>query len=101
MLHWQDLFTRIGPITSLHLRYGRADRSEGVAFVTYQSRSDAEEAIRQFDRANANGQPIYLTLMSAGPSAGTTRRNPFDTAQQPSRSLFDRITPASAEISRT
>jgi THO complex subunit 4 len=37
------------------LRYDRAGRSEGVAYVTYESKEDAEEAVKQFDGANANG----------------------------------------------
>ena len=39
----------------LELGYDRAGRSEGIAFVVYESRDDACEAIRQFDGANANG----------------------------------------------
>ncbi|PHH62019.1 hypothetical protein CDD81_7643 [Ophiocordyceps australis] len=81
-----ELFTRIGPVTRLQLLYDRAGRSEGTAFVTYESRDDAKEAIRQFDGANANGQPIYLSLLHSAPS-----RNPFDTAHMPSRPLAERI----------
>ncbi|KAL7818108.1 hypothetical protein V8C44DRAFT_320151 [Trichoderma aethiopicum] len=81
-----ELFRRIGPITKLQLRYDRSGRSEGVAFVTYESRDDAAEAVRQFDGANANGQPIRLTILSGGPS-----RNPFDTAVMPGKPLSERI----------
>ena len=66
--------------------------------MTYRSAAPAREAIREYDGANANGQPIRLTLMPAGPSAsaGTAPgaaapRNPFDTAVRPGRSQFDRI----------
>ena len=45
----------------LNLRYDRAGRSEGTAYVTYQRQADAEEAIRQFDGANANGQIPFKT----------------------------------------
>ncbi len=85
----QDLFTRIGPVLTLSLRYDRAGRSDGTAFVTYESLSDARLAIREFDGANAKGQPIRLTLMPPARPVGS--RNPFDTAQKPSRSLFERI----------
>ncbi|KAH8905437.1 RNA-binding domain-containing protein [Coniochaeta sp. PMI_546] len=83
------LFKRIGPIQNLRLVYDRAGRSEGVAFVTYESHQDAKDAIREFDGANAAGQPIRLTLMPSGPAP---RRNPFDSAVVPGRSLADRIT---------
>ncbi|KAL9018261.1 MAG: hypothetical protein Q9185_004427 [Variospora sp. 1 TL-2023] len=91
-----DLFTRIGPINSLALRFDRAGRSSGTAFVTYQHLSDARLAIREFDGANAHGQPIRLALLPVAPSHGLRSRaapirNPFDTVERPSRSLFDRI----------
>ncbi|KAL9484586.1 hypothetical protein ACSS6W_003375 [Trichoderma asperelloides] len=81
-----ELFRRIGPITKLQLRYDRSGRSEGVAFVTYEDREDAAEAIKQFDGANANGQPIRLIALSNGNS-----RNPFDTAVMPGKPLSERI----------
>lgn len=94
----QSLFRRIGPVISLSLRFDRAGRSSGTAFVTYHSLDDARLAIREFDGANANGQPIRLTLLPTGPSrdvrgrvSASVPRNPFDTAERPSRSLFDRI----------
>ncbi|KAF4594809.1 THO complex subunit 4A [Ophiocordyceps camponoti-floridani] len=83
----EELFARIGPVARLQLRYDRAGRSEGTAIVTYELKEDAQEAIRQFDGANANGQPIQLTLLSGGPS-----RNAFDTAVMPGRPLAERIT---------
>jgi THO complex subunit 4 len=44
--------------------------------------------MQEFDGANANGQPIRLTLI---PNAPTKPRNPFDAAERPSRSLFERV----------
>ncbi|KAK2628349.1 hypothetical protein QTJ16_002995 [Diplocarpon rosae] len=79
-----DLFNRIGPVVKLTLTYDRAGRSEGVAYVTYETASDAKAAIREFDGANAKGQPIRLIPVPSGPSS---RRG-----APPARSLFDRIT---------
>lgn len=56
-----------------------------MAFVTYKHFTDAQTAIREFDGANAKGQPIRLSLMSSGKP-----RNPFDSAEKPTRSLFER-----------
>lgn len=101
-LFYQDLFTRIGPVTSLSLKYDRSGRSAGTAFITYQTVSSANCAIREFDGANAAGQPIRLTLLPTAPSIDLIRgraaapRNPFDTAVKPGRSLFDRIEAPSA-----
>ncbi|OJD16533.1 hypothetical protein AJ78_03310 [Emergomyces pasteurianus Ep9510] len=95
----EDLFTRIGPISALSLRYDRAGRSEGVAFVTYKRLVDAQTAIREFDGANAKGQPITLTMMSsAGRASG---RNPFDFAEKPKGSLFDRTEKPRTRLSRS
>lgn len=81
----QELFSRIGDVVDVKLRYDRAGRSEGVAFVNYNRVRDANEAIREFDGANAKGQPIRLTLLPQ-----PRRENPFDRVENP-RSLFDRI----------
>src|ERR1700742_3397881 len=83
--HPQDLFTRIAPVIDAKLRYDRAGRSEGLAFVTYEHVADARAAIREFDGANAKGQPIRLSLLPL-----PRRDNPFDRVENP-KSLFDRI----------
>ena len=65
--------------------------------MTYSTVAHARSAIREFDGANANGQPIRLSLLPSGPSGGPRGiregavRNPFDSAIKPGRSLFDRI----------
>ena len=75
----QDLFSRIGPVSNLSLVYDRAGRSEGVAFITYTHLKDAHESIREFDGANAKGQPIRLTLVP-----GRRERNTlFDRVERP------------------
>ncbi|KAI0010986.1 RNA-binding domain-containing protein [Xylariaceae sp. FL0662B] len=81
------LFSKIGRVNKVELLYDRAGRSDGTAFVTYENRADALDAIREYDGANAKGQPIRLTTVSSAP-----RRNPFDTAHMPGRPLADRIT---------
>ncbi|TDZ12933.1 Aly/REF export factor 2 [Colletotrichum spinosum] len=85
----EELFTRIGPVAKLDLKYDRAGRSEGIAFITMQSHEDAQEAIKEFDGANANGQPIRLTLLTGGRNPRS--RNPFDSAVMPGRPLSERI----------
>lgn len=82
----QELFTRIGPVSNVSLLYDRQDRSRGTAFVTYINVRDAEDAIDEFNGANAKGQPIRLTLLPT-----PKPRNPFDYVERPGRSLFDRV----------
>lgn len=77
-LHWDltesdltDLFEKIGPVARLELKYDNAGRSDGTAFVTYESQADAKQAIKDFDGANAKGQPIRLSMLPAsGPRGG-------------------------------
>lgn len=95
-LHWDlteedlyDLFTRIAPVKEVKLQYDRAGRSDGTAFVTYDYIADARTAVREFDGANAKGQPIRLTILPLPPKAAR-QYNPFDRVENP-RSLFDRI----------
>ncbi|KAL9617032.1 MAG: hypothetical protein Q9160_008149 [Pyrenula sp. 1 TL-2023] len=85
----RDLFERIGHVASVSFRYDRAGRSEGTAFVTVPSMSLARAAVREYDGANAKGQPIKLTIMPSGP--GRRADNPFDRVEPPRRSLFDRV----------
>lgn len=85
----QDLFSRIGAVQSIRLLYDRADRSQGIAFVTYNHADDARDAMREYDGANAMGQPIRLSLQNA--ASARPARNPFDNVEKPSRSLFERI----------
>lgn len=51
----QGLFSRIGPVLKLDIKYDRAGRSTGTVFVTYEAFEDAQEAVREFDGANAKG----------------------------------------------
>lgn len=52
----QGLFEKIGPVLKLEIKYDRAGRSEGTAFVTYESNAHAKKAIQEFDGANAAGR---------------------------------------------
>ncbi|KUI53960.1 THO complex subunit 4A [Cytospora mali] len=83
----EDLFNQMGPVLKLDILYDRAGRSTGIAFVTYESYHDAREAIKEYDGANANGQPIRLSIVPP-----QRQRNAFDTAVMPGRPLAERVT---------
>ena len=59
--------------------------------MTYASLSSAHAAVREFDGANANGQPIRLALLPSAQSRKPEVRNPFDSVVRPGGSLFDRV----------
>lgn len=87
-----ELFNRIGPVLSARLLYDRSDRSQGTAFVTYEDPRDARVAVREFDGANANGQPIRLTQLHGNSRRGGAEGGSlFDRIEKPSRSMFERI----------
>ncbi|KAK7745274.1 hypothetical protein SLS53_002769 [Cytospora paraplurivora] len=83
----EELFSQMGPLLKLDILYDRAGRSTGTAFVTYESYHDARAAIKDFDGANANGQPIRLSIVPPH-----RQRNPFDSAVVPGRPLAERVT---------
>jgi THO complex subunit 4 len=90
--NFQELFNRIGPVDEIDLLYDRQDRSRGIAYVVYSNMHDAKRAIRDFNGANANNQPIKLTLVPTQPGGGRPARNPFETALvRPSRPLSERV----------
>jgi len=70
----QDLFNRIGPVLKLDLLYDRSGRSDGVAYVTYESHYDAKKAIREFDGANAKGT---FRSPNAPNQANASQGNPY------------------------
>lgn len=55
-------------MAKLSLLYDRAGRSEGIAFVTYESAQDAKRAIREFDGANANGKAVECSIHFSDPN---------------------------------
>ncbi|KAF2716298.1 RNA-binding domain-containing protein [Polychaeton citri CBS 116435] len=91
----RELFHRVGPTTSVRLLYDRYNRSQGTAYVTYADYRDARDAVANFDGQNANGQPIYITLLPSAPRGGGSsfdkERSLFARVEQPGRSLFDRV----------
>lgn len=61
--HVQGLFNSVGPVLNLDMRYDRAGRSTGSVFVTFEFADDAHEAVKEFNGANAKGQPIHLKVL--------------------------------------
>lgn len=84
--------------------YDRQDRPKGIAFVKYSTLADAEDAVKEFDGANAYNQPIRVKLVPSSEPFRPSGRNPFDNVEIPTKSLFDRIdkrsTPESEQESR-
>lgn len=75
--------------------YDRNDRSIGTAFITYYEEADADQAIRDYDGANAMGQEIRVKLApreDRQPRQPVSRpRDLIDRIEKPVRSLMDRM----------
>lgn len=54
-------------------------------FVTYELYEDAQRAVREFDGANAKGQPIHIKILPP------RKRNTFDTGAGSGRPLAERV----------
>ncbi|KAJ5238927.1 RNA binding domain protein [Penicillium chermesinum] len=78
----KGLFGEIGPVSNLEILYDRAGRSEGVALVTYTYLRDAKRSVEEFHKANAKGQPIYLSLVRDAPER-SSRTSLFDRIERP------------------
>lgn len=90
----QGLFNGVGPVLNLEMKYDRAGRSTGSVFVTFEYSDDAHAAVKEFNGANAKGQPIQLKVLPP-----LRRREPNTGAGRP---LSERATlPSSRNRSRS
>ncbi|KAJ2972608.1 hypothetical protein NQ176_g7059 [Zarea fungicola] len=81
-----ELFRRIGHVVRLQMKFDRAGRSEGIAFITYENRDDADEAVKQFDGANANGRLTLSKFFNRPANICRTTYSSFHTTEsQPIR----------------
>lgn len=57
----QEHFSRIAPVTSVHLVLDRAtSQSRGIAFVEYATPEEAQQAIRELDGKPLDGRPLRV-----------------------------------------
>lgn len=74
----RELFSQVGPITSVKLQYDRAGRSNGVAQVTYTHRRDALLAMDRFHHVPLDGYPMQIDIApaSANNTSVSSRKRP-------------------------
>lgn len=96
----KGLFEQMGRLISVEISYDSADRSRGVAFVTFVHYEDACVAVRECDGAHAHGFPISVSLVARGPAVPTRAQHEYTRPARPERSLFDRMDSRPREDSR-
>jgi len=61
----QTIFEEVGAIKEITLNYDKDGKSNGTAQIIFQKAADAETAVDEFDRAEVEGQVMYLKLVVA------------------------------------
>ncbi|KAI9199250.1 uncharacterized protein BJ171DRAFT_519301 [Polychytrium aggregatum] len=77
-LHWNvsekdllELFGSIGPLKSARIKFDNSGRSDGVAFVEYESVRDATNAISTFDGRSLDEMPMKVAYAPLGRDRST------------------------------
>jgi len=88
--HYQELFTTVGAIKKVRVYYDKSGRSEGKAEITFESKQDAESAVKQFNGAKCefwlrflgnlcyfriDGKPMSIEILPDAPVR--ERRNKY------------------------
>jgi len=64
----REIFQQVGRVIGAAVNYDRHGRSRGTAEITFANRRDALRAVQEYDRAEVDGRPMYLSV-SGGVSA--------------------------------
>lgn len=90
----KELFSVCGPLKKHGVVYeARSGRSEGKAFVVYERRQDAEQALEQYDNVALDGKPMKIAFatgglqLASGIRVGATSVEPRKTNLQLSRTF--------------
>lgn len=59
----KELLSKVGPVRRVRMLFDRTGRSEGEATANFETRQDAEEAVRRFDGKRAAGLEISVSLV--------------------------------------
>ena len=63
VLNKQEIFQELGSLKSISIKTDSNGRSQGVAEVTFPTRTAATQAVSEYDGAEVDGKPMYLRLM--------------------------------------
>ncbi|KAK4515430.1 major facilitator superfamily transporter protein [Mucor velutinosus] len=58
----KELFNTVADVTKAKLMFDPSGRSTGLAYISYQSLSDAEKAIQKYNNIELDGQPMQIKI---------------------------------------
>ncbi|OAD04017.1 hypothetical protein MUCCIDRAFT_143033, partial [Mucor lusitanicus CBS 277.49] len=58
----KELFNTVADVTKAKLVFDPSGRSTGLAYISYQSLSDAEKAIQKYNDIELDGQPMQIKI---------------------------------------
>jgi len=70
----REIFMQVGRVLNAVVNYDPSGRSRGTAEVTFASRQIAAKAVQEYDRAEVDGRPMFLTLVGGGTGGSIASR---------------------------
>jgi len=64
----REIFQQVGRVMNAVVNYDSSGRSRGTAEVTFANAQIAAKAVQEYDRAEVDGRPMFLTLMGGSSS---------------------------------
>jgi THO complex subunit 4 len=64
----KEFFGRVGTVSNVFIKYDKAGRPEGRAFITFEESSGASDAVKRFNGVTLKDLPIIVEELGLGKS---------------------------------
>jgi len=81
----REIFQQVGRVSKTAVNYDSNGRSRGTAEVTFANHQAALKAVKEYDRAEVDGRPMFLTLVGGGVQKVSQQAQPFQRRRTPPR----------------
>ncbi|RKP23324.1 hypothetical protein SYNPS1DRAFT_30945 [Syncephalis pseudoplumigaleata] len=69
-----ELFGQVGTVKRVYIHYDKADRSLGVADITFEDADSARRSIERYDKVTLDGQPMHIAYYGSKDNQGRAGR---------------------------